>query len=174
MIKKLLCILLIAILLVGCSKKENQEENKTKNTLAANEIVVHGIKYKFDQDTEEYKLKFKIASNLRKVDTGNAMNYYSEEVDGNKDFVFRIFYYKNSSIDHAIKDTTESYDKKWETKFNDLDYSAVHFVNPVGVDTETNIYYHKNKKDVYAFCFTSNQDISRLENIFLSSIIYPE
>ncbi len=172
MIKKLLCILLIAILLVGCSKKENQEENKTKDTLAANEIVVHGIKYKFDQDTEEYKLKFKIASNLRKVDTGNAMNYYSEEVDGNKDFVFRIFYYKNKSLDYAIKDSTSSYDNKYEVEIDGLKYTVVHFINPIGDNVQTNIYYYKHNKDVYAFCFTAQIDLTKLAEIFLKSIVY--
>lgn len=161
--KKILLILFIILLLIGCGKKESIPED---------EVILENIKYKLNQDDSEYGIKYKIANNFRKVDTGNAINYFSERIEDRSYFVFRIFYYKNKSIDYAIKDSTITYDKKWETKVGDLDYTVVHFVNPTNDGSETNIYYYKHNKDVYAFCFTAKIDLSKLENIFLKQIIY--
>ncbi len=168
--KKVLLILVIlfSFVLVGCSKNNNKKGDNLKD----DEVILEGIKYKLDQDETGYGIKYKIASNFRKSELVNSINYFSEKIDGQSYFVIRIFHYKNKSIDYAINDTTTSYDKKWETKFGDLDYTAVHFVNPIGENVETNLYYHKSGKDVYAFCFTASIDLSRLEEIFLKSIEY--
>ncbi|MBR4178751.1 MAG: hypothetical protein IKR57_05350 [Bacilli bacterium] len=168
--KKVVVILLMFLsifMISGCGK-----EKEKKDVLADDEVILEGIKYKLDQDTSEYGIDFKIANNFRRVDNGNAISYHSEKIDGASYFVFRIFHYKKKSIDYAIKDTTIEYDKKYETKIGDLDYTVVHFVNPIGEGIETNIYYYKHGKDVYAFCFTSSIDLSRLEDIFLKSIVY--
>ena len=165
---KIFVLLFVCICLIGCGKKNNQEENKLQD----DEVVLEGIKYKLDQDASEYGIKYKIASNFRKTDTGNAINYFSENIDGQAYFVYRIFYYKNKSIDYAIKDSIISYDKRYDVKVGDLDYTVVHFVNPIGENVETYIYYYKHNKDVYAFCFTASIDLSRLTDIFLKSIIY--
>ena len=170
--RKVLSVILIVLslfMVTGCEKKE---PNKKEEILAEDEVVLEGINYKLDQDESGYGINYKIATNLRKVDTGNALNYFSEKIDGESYFVFRIFHYKNKSIDYAIKDTTTEYDNKYTTKINDLDYTVVHFVNPIGVNVETKIYYYKNKKDVYAFCFTSAIDVTRLEEVFLKQVVY--
>lgn len=167
--KKLLLILLVlfTFLLVGCSNSSSKQEE-----LKDNEVILEGIKYKLDQDETGYGIKYKIASNFRKSEMINAINYFSENIDNRAYFVIRIFHYKNKSVEYAIKDTTTSYDKKWETKMGNLDYTVVHFVNPIGENVETKIYYHKSGKDVYAFCFTAAIDLSRLEEIFLKSVEY--
>lgn len=165
---KIFILLFVCICLIGCGKKNKQEENKLQD----DEVILRGIEYKLNQDDMSYGIKYKVANNFRKTDTGNAINYFSENIDDQPYFVYRIFYYKNKSIDYAIKDTTTSYDKKYDTKVGDLNYTVVHFVNPIGVNVETNIYYYKHNKDTYAFCFTSNIDLSRLEDIFLKSIVY--
>ncbi len=167
--KKLLLIVLVLFTfrLVGCSNSSSKQEE-----LKDDEVILEGIKYKLDQDETGYGIKYKIASNFRKSDMINALNYFSENIDDQAYFVIRIFHYKNKTIDYAIKDSTTSYDKKWETKINDLDYTVVHFVNPIGENVETKLYYHKSGKDVYAFCFTAAIDLSRLEAIFLKSVEY--
>ncbi|MBQ6285863.1 MAG: hypothetical protein IJK67_06140 [Bacilli bacterium] len=165
---KIFVLLLICICLIGCGKKTKQEENKLQD----DEVILEGIKYKLDQDESEYGIEYKIASNFRKTNTRNAINYFSENINDQAYFVYRIFYYKNKSIDYAIKDSTISYDKKYDVKVGDLDYTVVHFVNPIGENVETNIYYYKHNKDVYAFCFTASIDLSRLIDIFLKSIVY--
>lgn len=165
---KLVLILIMAFILIGCGK-DNDDEPK-EEVLESDTVILENIKYKLDQDDNEYGINYKIASNFRKTDMGNAINYFSENINDQPYFVIRMFYYKNKTIDYAINDTTESYDKKFEEKVNDLDYTVVHFINYTGADV--NIYYHQNNNDVYAFCFTAGIDITRLKDIFLSSIVY--
>lgn len=158
----LLFIIVISLILTGCGKKTDE--------LASNEVILEGIKYTLNQDDNEYGIKYKVASNFRKTSLINAINYYSENINDRAYFVIRIFHYKDKSIDYAIKDSTTEYDKKYETKIDNLDYTVVHFINYTKADV--NIYYHKHKNDVYAFVFTSGIDLTRLEDIFLKSIIY--
>lgn len=158
----LLFIIVISLILTGCGKKTDE--------LASNEVILEGIKYTLNQDDNEYGIKYKVASNFRKTSLINAINYYSENINDRAYFVIRIFHYKNKSIDYAIKDSTTEYDKKYETKIDNLDYTVVHFINYTKADV--NIYYHKHKNDVYAFVFTAGIDLTRLEDIFLKSIIY--
>ena len=165
--KILLIIICIFICLLGCTPKK-KEGNKEK--LADDEVVLENIKYKLDKDESEYGIKYKIASNFRKTTLTNAINYFSEDINDSPYFVIRLFHYKNKSIDYAINDATESYDKKEDVKLNNIDYTKVHFVNYTKADV--NIYFHKHNEDVYAFVFTSGLDLSRLEDIFLKSISY--
>ena len=170
--KKLLVVLFTIILLVGCGKKEEIVESKK---LADDEVMLEEILYKFDQDAEYHGLKYKVASNLRFRDTGNAYNYFSEEIDGSSYFVFRIFYYPNKDIDYAIKDSVANeHLEEYDTKVGNLDYRVVKFKNSLGEKTYTNMYYHKNNNDVYAYCFTAEIDISSLEKVFLERVIYPD
>ena len=172
--KKILLVLLTVLLLVGCGKK-SEEKNEEPKGLAEDEVILENITYKFDQDDEYHGLKYKIASNLRKRDTGNAYNYFSEEIDGSSYFVFRIFYYPNRDIDYAIKDSVANeHLEEYDTKVGDLDYRVVRFKNSLGEKTYTNMYYHKNNNDVYAYCFTAEMDISELEKVFLERVIYPD
>ena len=165
-----LLVLFIALIITGCSKKDNPK----KDELANDEVILENIKYKLDQDTSEYGLNFKIAENFRKRDTGNAINYFSEEIDGSSYFVIRIFRYKNKDINYAIKDTTSSYDKKYEKQIGDKTYTVVHFVNPIGNNVETELFYYTSNKTTYAYCFTANAslDLTRLQEIFLNNIVY--
>ena len=78
----LLIILCFCFLIVGCGKKENDE-----NKLADDEVVLEGIKYKLDQDDEGYDIKSKVASNFRRTDLVNAINYFSENINGSAYFV---------------------------------------------------------------------------------------
>lgn len=167
-LKVFLVLVIIFIFLIGCVNVEKKEE--TKNDLADDEVILENINYKLNQDESEYGIKYKIASNFRKTTLSNAINYFSEDINESPYFVIRIFHYKNKSIDYAINDTTESYDIKEEVKINDVVYTKVHFINYTKADV--NIYYHKHEEDVYAYVFTSGIDLSRLENIFLKSILY--
>lgn len=161
--KRLLLVLIfiISICLVGCGKEE---------TIKDNEVVLENIKYTLDQEESEYGIKYKVASNFRKTTMVNAVNYFSENINDSPYFVIRIYHYKDKSIDYAIKDSTESYDNKWAERINNTDYTAVHFVNYNGA--ETNLYYHKHKNDVYVFVFTSSLDLTKLKDIFINSIVY--
>ena len=165
-ILKAFIVFVVLISLIGCNKKTEEPEVK----LEKDEVILEGIKYKLDQDESEYGIKYKIASNFRKTTLTNAVNYFSENINDSAYFVIRIFHYKNKTIDYAINDSTESYDNKYETQVNDLDYTVVHFVNYTKADV--NIYYHKHNDDVYAFVFTSGIDLTRLVEIFLGSIEY--
>lgn len=171
--KKILLVIVSLLLLTSCGSKKIEEKEIVKEpSLAEDEVVLRDVKYKLDQETTEYGIKFKIANNFRKTDTGNAINYFSEKVDGQSYFVIRLFHYKNKNIDYAIDDTTISYDNKYETKIGDKDYTVVHFVNPTNTGDETKIYYYKHNNDTYAYCFTAKIDLSRLEEVFLKQIIY--
>lgn len=169
----ILIILIFGLLFVGCEKKEevnNVPQTQESEFLEDDEVLLENIKYKLDQDDEGYNIKYKIAENFRKSTMTNAINYYSQKIDGNEYFVIRLLYYKNKTIDYAISDSTESYDNKYETKIGDNDYTVIHFKN--FADADVNIYYHKGKKDVHAFVFTGRIDLSRLVQIFLSSVQY--
>ena len=172
--KKVLLLIVMFFSIVvfyGCGKKEEKPYNtEQKEILADDEVVLEGIKYKLDQEENEYGFKYKVASNFRKADFGNAMCYFSEKIDGNEYFVIRIFHYKNKTIDYAIKDTIPDYDIKKEVKINDLDYTFAHAKNYTGADI--NFYYHKHGKEIHAISFTGHIDLSRLEDIFLKQVVY--
>ena len=167
-IKYLLLFIIIFGCLIGCGKVK--KETKKEENLADDEVILENIKYKLDKDESEYGIKYKIANNFRKTTLTNAINYFSEDINDSPYFVIRIFHYKNKSIDYAINDATESYDKKEDVKINNIDYTKVHFVNYTKADVD--IYFHKHNEDVYAFVFTSSVNMSRLEDIFLKSISY--
>ena len=169
--KKLLLLVMIlsCIFMVGCScgKKEEKEEEK----LAANEVVLENIKYKLDQDDEGYGIKYKIASNFRKTVLINAINYFSENINDSPYFVVRIYHYTDKDLEASINWSVEKYDKREEVKVGDRDYTKVHFVNYNGA--ETNLYFYgKGPKEYYVFVFTSSLDLSRLEDIFLKSVVF--
>ncbi len=164
--KRIIILLVFSIsmlIVVGCTKIIDKG-------LASDEVILENIKYKLDQDDSEYGIKYKVASNFRKTDMGNCINYYSEKINDQSYFVIRIFHYKNKTIDYAIKDTVEEYDKREEVKVNNIDYTKVHFINFTKADVY--LYYHKHNNDVYAFVFTAGIDLTRLEDIFLNSIVY--
>ena len=119
--KKILFIVVILSFIVfyGCGKKEEVKNETQVEQLAEDEVILENIKYKLDQDDSYYGINFKVASNFRKRDFGNAMNYFSEEIDGSSYFVTRIFYYKNKSIDYAQKeDDIENFIKLYLNKNN--------------------------------------------------------
>ena len=173
--KRLFVSIILLVLLFGlsaCGKTKKEEVIEEEKQLEVDEVIIKDTLYKLNQDENGYGLKYKIASNFRKVDTGNALNYYSEkDSNGNTYFVIRLFYFKNKTIDYAIKDTTETYDSKEEVEINGLKYTKVHFTNFNNANTY--LFYYKNKNDVYAYCFTASSEEERLENIFLSQLVYP-
>lgn len=162
-----LFLLLSLFIITSCGNKKVEEGPK----LADDEVIIKDRMYKLDQDETGYGISYKIASNFVFRDTGNALNYYGERNEDNtSDFVIRIFYYKNKSLDYAIKDTVESYDSRSEVEINGLKYTKVHFVNYNNANTY--LFYYKHNKDIYVFCFTAWVEEERLENIFLNSIVY--
>ena len=167
--KKIFLVLLIAISLFltsGCTSTKKEELK-----LADDEVIINNKMYKLNQDENGYGIKYKIASNFIKRDTGNALNYYAEKnEDNSSDFVIRIFHYKNKSLDYAIKDTVEKYDSKAEVEINGLKYTKLHFVNYNNANTY--LFYYELNKDVYVFCFTAWNEEERLENIFMNQIVY--
>lgn len=168
----LLLLALVAVFLVsGCGKKEEPKKEEEK-VLADDEYVYNDVLYKINVDETGYGIKYKIASNFRKVDSGNALNYYSQRnEDNSSNFVIRMFKYKNKDIKYAIKDTTDNkYDNKSEVEINGVKYTKIHFTNFNNANTY--IFYHTHKKTTYAFCFTAWVEEERLENIFLSQIKY--
>lgn len=169
--KVFLSIIMILLLFTISSCGSKKQEENSSPVLADDEYMINDILYKIDQSESGYGIDYKIASNFRKVDSGNALNYYSQkDENGSSQFVIRIFHYKNKSIDYAIKDTTESYDSKEEIEIEGVKYTKVHFTN--FNDANTYLFYHKYKKDVYVFCFTASNEEERLENIFLRQIVY--
>ena len=165
--KIILLVLIVFLILVGCGKKENLNEN----TLADDEVVIGGKTYKLNQDETGYGINYKIASNFVFRDTGNALNYYAERNEDNtSDFVIRIFHYKNKSLDYAIKDTVTEYDSKTEVEINGVKYTKLHFTNYNNANTY--LFYYEYKKDIYVFCFTAWQEEERLENIFLNRVAF--
>ena len=167
--KKILLSLLAVFILfsiTGCGKNKDEEVK-----LEDDEVIVNETLYKLNVDESGYGISYKIATNFRKWDSGNALNYFGQiENSNDSNFVIRIFRYKNKNIDYAIKDTTTEYDSKEEVEVNGLKYTKVHFTNFNGANTY--LFYYKNDKDVYAICFTSSEEQPRLENIFLSQIVY--
>ena len=167
-------ILMMFILLLGlfiCSScNDNYNEQNYENNIEDDEVFLENIKYKLNQEDSGYGIKYNIASNFRKSVMTNAINYFSEEIDGSSYFVIRIYSYPNKSIEYAIKDSVENYDSKEEVQIGDLTYTKVGFTNYNGA--KTYLYYYKYKKTVYTFVFTSSIDLSRLSDIFIKSVIY--
>ena len=162
----LLIILIITITLTACGKKE--EEPK----LADDEVVLEGITYKLNEDNNGYGLKYKVASNFRRTDLINAINYYSEKIDGSSYCVIRIYKYPGKDLEYAINDSVEKdkIESREEVTIGDKTYTKVHFTNYNGA--KTNLFYYKYKDTYYTYVFTASIDLSRLENIFLTNITY--
>ena len=165
----LVLLLLVSIFFItgcGCSKIE-EEENK----LADDEVIIKDVLYKLNQDENGYGINYKIASNFRKVDSGNALNYYGEKnEDNSSNFVIRVFHYKNKNLEYAINDTVEEYDQRSEVEIDGVKYIKIHFTNYN--DANTYLFYYVHGSDVYVFCFTAWTEEERLENIFLKQIRY--
>ena len=88
----LLVVFMVLITVVGCGKKEN-ENNEKEDVLLEDEVILENIKYKLDQDDEGYGIKYKIANNFRRQDLVNAINYFSENINDSPYFVIRIYHY---------------------------------------------------------------------------------
>ena len=165
--KKILLGLLVItfiIAMTGCKDKTEEDQK-----LADDEVYIVDTLYKLDTEESGYGIKYKIDKNFRKWNSGNALNYFGDGQEENStNFVIRVFYYKNKTIDYAIKDTTTEYDSKTEVEINGLKYTKVHFTNYNGANTY--LFYYKKNKDVYVFCFTASQEEERLENIFLTQV----
>ena len=169
--KKILLFIMIlsCFLLIGCGKKDEKED--VKDVLANDEVILENIKYKLDQDDEEYGIKYKIASNFRKTILTNAVNYFSENINDSPYFVIRIYHYTDKDLEQSIKWSVDEYDKREDVKVGDRDYTKVHFVNYN--KAETNLYFYgKGPKEYYVFVFTSSLDLSRLEEIFLNEVVF--
>ena len=91
-LKIFLVFILFFLCVAGCVKKEKEE--KKDIVLLEDEVILENIKYKLDQDENDYGIKYKIASNFRKTTLSNAVNYFSEDINENPYFVIRIFHYK--------------------------------------------------------------------------------
>lgn len=164
--KILLLITIIVIFTVGCSCSKDEGPK-----LASDEVVLENIKYKLDQDDSEYGIKYKIASNFRKTVLVNAVNYFSENINDSPYFVVRIYHYTDKDLEASIKWSVDDYDKREDVKVGDREYTKVHFVNYN--KAETNLYFYgKGPKEYYVYVFTSSLDLSRLEEIFLNSVVY--
>lgn len=161
-------IFVITIFMItGCGKKEKVVNGPGLNE---DEVVLEGIKYKLDQDDEEYGIKYKVASNFRKSVMINAVNYFSEKINDSSYFVIRIYKYPNKDIEYAIKDSVETVEDREIVTVGDKEYTKVYFTNYNGA--KTHLYYYKHNNTVYTFVFTAGIDLSRLENIFLNNISY--
>ncbi len=168
--KKILLSLLAVFILfsiTGCGKNKDEEVK-----LEDDEVIVNETLYKLNVDESGYGISYKIATNFRKWDSGNALNYFGQIKDSNdSNFVIRIFRYKNKNIDYAIKDTTDNtFESKSEVEIDGKKYTKVHFVNYSGDNTY--LFYYKYNKDVYAYCFTARVEQERLEEIFLKQVVY--
>ena len=162
----LLLLVFICLLIVGCGKKEEKGPS-----LADDEVILENIKYKLDQDEEGYGIKYKIASNFRKSVLVNAINYFSENINGSPYFVVRLYHYTDKDLEASIKWSVEEYDKREVVKVGDREYTKVHFINYN--KAETNLYFYgKGPKEYYVFVFTSSLDLSRLEEIFLNGVVF--
>ena len=159
-----LIILFISITLTACgSKEENIPED---------EVTLEGITYKLDQDDKGYGLKYKVASNFRRTDLINAINYYSEKINGSSYFVIRIYKYPGKDLEYAINDSVDKdlIESREEVTIGNKTYTKVHFTNYNGA--KTNLFYYEFNKTYYTFVFTASIDLSRLEYIFLTNVIY--
>ncbi len=168
--KKLLFIvfiILFSLVLTGCGKKEEKEKEER---LPDDTVVLEGITYKLDQEDTGYGIKYKIASNFRRSDMVNAINYFSEKIGDSSYFVIRIYQYPNKDIEYAIKDSVDNVEKREIVTVGDKEYTKVYFTNYNGA--KTHLYYYKYDKTVYTFVFTASIDLSRLEDIFLKGVVY--
>jgi predicted small lipoprotein YifL len=172
----LLLVLLFVFTLTGCGcsrkEKEPEPQKEEEPALADDELLFDGILYKFNKTEKHYGISYKVSENMRLWDSGNAYNYFSVKHENEVDaFIIRVFYYKNKSVAYAIKDTTDNvYESKTSVKLDGRKYTKVHLKNPGGATTY--LFYYKHKKDVYAYCFTSLEEVERLESIFLKSVKY--
>lgn len=164
----IILIIVFALTLSACGKKEEVK-------VPDDEVTLEGITYKLDQEDTGYNLKYKIASNFRRSDMINAINYYSEKINGSSYFVIRIYEYKGKDIEYAINDSVDKdlIESREEVEVGNDKFTKVHFKNSIG-DAETDLFYKTHNNVTYTFVFTAGIDLSRLETIFLTNIEYPE
>ena len=154
----LLIVIIMIMIITGCNKKKEVEDG----------IVVNNVRYVLNQDDEAYTLKIKVASNFNKVVYPNAISYYSEKVDGEYNFVIRIFQYKNFNIEKIVKDLTGEELETSKVTLFDKEYDYVK------TDNNINIYIYKDKNYSYAITFTSKGDVEVLTQEFMKNVIYGE
>ena len=105
----------------------------------------------------------------------NVINYFSEKINGSSYFVIRIYEYKGKDIEYAINDSVDKdlIETREEVDIGNDKFTKVHFKNSIG-DAETDLFYKTHNNVTYTFVFTASIDLSRLENIFLTNVEYPE
>ena len=122
----IILVLLFAITLTGCGKKEEKKkEEKQEEQLASDTVILEGITYKLDQDDTGYGIKYKVASNFRRSDLINAINYFSEKINDSSYFVIRIYRYQNKDIEYAIKDSVSEVEKREQVMVGDKEYAGL-------------------------------------------------
>lgn len=173
--KKVLTILLTLFLIVGlCGCKKSSEPEKKEDVTPSNpnEIVVSGITYVVDQDDTAFNISYKVASNMRKVNHGNAISYYSEAAQGTSNFAIRIFNYTDKNLEEAIKDLDPNITERKEVTFGNTTYT---YVNDMQEDGDSiKLYFHEQNGEIYAITFAvkDKEKMDALIELFMKNIMY--
>ena len=170
--KKVLFILLIAILaigllaLAGCGKKEDKKE--VDETL----VTINGLDFHLDTNKEFKGLKYVISKDLKEAnfEAYNYIQYYYYQEDSTNLLFFRVFYYKGKNFDDAIYDLGIGNVTLVDGKNDNLEYKV--YKEPREDGGTINLYFIDKDGDTYVVNFVSQYDIADFEAKVVKSLSF--
>ena len=176
--KKVITIFLVIIslfLISGCTKKEDKKNSDKKEN--ETKILVDGIEFKFNKDATFERLSFKVDEKLPESNPYSAPAsakirqylYRAKETDSTYLIIIRMFYYKNKTIEQAMKDlgiegdTTELYTVEAE-------HMSLKMSDKLSENGTNHIYFISDNSDIYALQIASRSDIKLFESEFLKTL----
>jgi len=171
---KILLIILALFLVVGCSKKEENKEKKEESKEV--KILVDGIEFKFDKDANFQNLSFKVDEKLPesnpytdpKAAPIRQYLYKQKDTDSSYKIVIRMFYYKNKTLEQAMKDL--GLDEDSSSLYTvESEHMSLKMYDKNQETGSQHIYFINDKTDHYAIQIGSRSDIKTFENEFLKT-----
>ena len=168
--KRYMYVFLIIVTLVvtacGVVKKDN-------NINVTNKISgsINGEKIELTYDSNFKDLYYKENVSLFTSNSMGALKILQYRKDGNTLLEIRMGYIEGMTLERTKKES------KYETsikKINDLDYLYSSFIltDSTGSEYKTHQYYYEYNNVTYTIMFVSNEDISSLEETFMSNVYF--
>ena len=160
---KIIMLVLIFSMFIGCEKKEdNKELDNKKNVI---EIEVDGITIKLDYKREFKDMSFIIPSSSQTMTVGT---YFFCDYMNGEDFIFRIatYYFENKTVEETMEGSSESSlgtktinGREWHI-YKDVSQNGENILN----------YVYQNNNDTYTITFIYVKDLNDFIDTFMKLV----